>query len=271
MRMLIYRSVIISIFAVIFCAGAVCAEEEIEYKKFKFDDAACDVGVRIKNTPKGMLVGVSALATGKGSEFRKWSVAGIKLNLDGQRRRADKEANFYVTEESFWRIPGAIAFAAIGAFGEYGGSNLNNNMNKIGVGLGMGILALQANGEITGERSLFIIPPETAAAIKEGSDAIEIRIQNENLHVNHDIKIGLMRPTGEVAVQYNYDKMSQKDLLNKVSSLKDQIATLEEEQSSYKYGEDPQYDELQKRIEKLETERGMAYKAWFERARNTGP
>ena len=242
------------------------SQEEIEYKKFKLEESSCDVGVRYKNTPKGMILGVSALATGKGAEFRKWKVSGIKLNIGGERFKPDIDEKFYVTEESFWRVPGAIVIAAIGAFGEYGGSDMNNTLSKIGVGLGLGLLALQANGEITGERCIFSLPADVVAKIKEGQDTIEIMIENENLHLNNTIKIGVTKPTGELKDKYNYDKMSQKDLIDLVGSLKSKIVSLEQEQSAYKYGEDPQYDEIQRTIEKLETERGMAYKTWFERS-----
>ena len=245
--------------------GTVFSQEEIEYKKFKLEDSSCDVGVRYKNTPKGMIIGVGAIATGRGVEFRKWSVSSIKLNIGGKRFKPDKEEKFYVTEESFWRIPGAIVFAAIGILGDYSNNDFENAIGKAGVGLGLGLIALQASGEIGGVRCIFNIPPEAVSAIKEGQDAIEINIENEGLHLKDTIKIGLIMPKDEMLERYNYDKMSQEGLLGLVDSLKGQIAALEDEQTVYKYGRDPRYDDIQRKIEGLETERGMAYKAWFER------
>ncbi len=189
----------------------------------------------------------------------------IKINSDGRRFRPDKESNFYVTEESLFRVPGAIVFAAIGAFGEYGGSNLNNNLSKLGVGLGMGLIALQAKGEITGKRCVFNIPPDKSDGIKEGRDYIEILIENENLHLKESIKIAIIKSSGELSDKYNFANINESGLSDLMDTLKDRIAVLEKGQVDYKYGQDPEFDVIQKRIESCETERGMAYRAWFER------
>lgn len=250
---------------ILLCASSAFSYEEVEYKKFKFDESSCDVGVHYRSARKGLSIGVSAIATGKGAEFRKWKVSYIKMNSDGQRFRPDEESNFYVTEESLFRVPGAILFAAIGAFGEYGGSNLNNNLSKIGVGLGMGLLALQAKGEITGERCVFNIPSDKLYKIDQGRDYIEIQIENENLHLKESIKIAIIKPSGELGDKYNFANMTRGGLSDLMDTLKDRIAVLEKEQVNYKYGQDPEFDIIQKKIESCETERGMAYKAWFER------
>lgn len=258
--------IIVSIFSFsLILTSLVFSQEEAEYKKFKFEDASCDVGVRYKNTPQGLCVGISAIATGKGAEFRKWNVSGIKLRIGEKRFRPDKDGKFYVTEESFFRVPGAIVFAAIGAFGEYGESNFNNTLSKIGVGLGLGLIALQAKGEITGERCVFYISKELAEKMEEGKDNIEIVIENEDMHIRHTITIGLIKPSGDAAKRYNFDNMSEGELSKRMDSLKSEIAYLEREQAAYKYGEDPQYDAIQRKIENAETERGLAYKAWFEK------
>jgi hypothetical protein len=241
------------------------SQEEAEYKKFKLEDAYCDVGVRYKSTPQGLTVGVSAIATGKGAEFRKWSIYSIKLRIGNEKIWPDKDGKFYVTEESFWRVPGAIVFAAIGAFGEYGGSNLNNNLSKVGVALGLGFIALQAKGQISGERCIFYIPSDIVKKIEEGKDSIEIVIKNEGQHLEDYIKIGIIRPTGDIAKKYNFKNMSEDEIFKRMDSLKEKIVSLEQEQGAYKYGKDPEYDAIQKKIENFETERGLAYKAWFEK------
>lgn len=245
------------------------SQEEVEYKKFKFYESSCDVGVHYKITKKGLSIGVSAIATGNGAEFRKWEVSDIKANIDGRRYRPDKESKFYVAEESLFRVPGAIVFAAIGAFGEYGGSNLNNNLSKIGVGLGMGLIALQAKGEIAGKRCVFNISPDRLGKINEGRDFIEILIENKNLHLKESIKIAIIKPSGELSDKYNFANISQDRLSDLMSTLKDRIAVLEKEQADYKYGQDPEFDIIQKKIESCETERGMAYKAWFDSAHHS--
>jgi hypothetical protein len=259
------KKIIAALICIVLYAGPSFSQEEVEYKKFKFDESSCDVGVHYKKVKKGLLIGVSAIATGKGSEFRKWEVSDIKINIDSRRFMPDKESNFYVTEESLFRVPGAILFAAIGAFGEYGGSNLNNNLSKIGVGLGMGLIALQAKGEITGKRCVFNVPPDELDKIVEGRDSIGIMIKNEDLHLKESIKIGIIKPSGELKDKYNFSKMTQDGLSGLMATLRDKIVVLEKEQADYKYGQDPEFDVIQKKIENCETERGMAYKAWFER------
>lgn len=241
------------------------SQEETEYKRFKLEDASCDVGLHYKNTPQGLTVGISAIATGKGAEFRKWNVSEIKLRIGGERIRPDKDGKFYVMEESFFRVPGAILFAAIGALGEYSNNDFENGISKVGVALGLGLIALQAKGEITGQRCVFYIPGSLAKRIEEGKDTIEVIIKNDDQHLEDTIKIGLIRPTGDITKRYNFKNMKKDKLLKRMDSLKENIISLEQEQSSYKYGTDPEYDAIQRKIENLETERGLAYKAWFEK------
>jgi hypothetical protein len=260
-----YKKISMLLTCIMLYAGFSFSQEEVEYKKFKFDESSCDVGVHYKSGSKGLSIGVSAIAMGKGSEFRKWEVSGIKIDIDGKRFRPDKESFFYVTEASFFRVPCAILFAAIGAFGEYGGSDLNNNLSKIGVGLGMGFIALQAKGEITGKRCVFNISDDKLDKINEGRDFVDITIENEDLHLKEDIKIAVIRPRGELGDRYNFSGMTQDGISSLMDSLKDKIAELEKEQADYKYGQDPEFDVIQKKIELCETERGMAYKAWFDR------
>lgn len=250
---------------VLFSAAYVFSQEEIEYKKFKLEDASCDVGVRYKSTEKGLIVGVSAIATGKGSEFRKWDISDIKMRIGNDRLKPDEESKFYVSEESFFRIPGAVIFAAIGAFGEYGGSNLNNNLSKVGVALGLGLIALQAKGEITGRRAIFYIPGDIVTKIDEGKDMIEILLENENKHVKDEIKIGLIKPGVSVLRKYDFKDTGEEDLSKMTELLKKEIVLLEQEQSAYKYGVDPEYDSLQRKIENLEAQRGLAYNELLER------
>ncbi len=259
------QKIFVAFICIILCASPSFSKEEMEYKEFKFDDASCKVGVHYNSAESGLLIGVSAIATGKGAEFRKWEVSNIKVYIDGRRFVPDKESKFYVTEESLFRVPGAIVFAAIGGFGEYGGSNFNNNLSKIGVGLGMGLLALQAKGEITGERCVFNIPTDKLEKIDEGRGFIEITIEDEDMHLEESIKIAIIKPSGELSDKYNFSNMTESGLSGLMDTLKDRIAMLEKEQSDYKYGRDPEFDVIQKKIESCEAQRGMAYKAWFEK------
>lgn len=250
---------------IFFHSPNVFSQEDTEYRKFKLEDSSCDVGVHYKKGAKALTLGVSAIATGKGAEFRKWTVTDIRLRLGDKRIKPDEEGKIYVTEESLFRVPAAIAFAAIGAFGEYGGSNLNNNLSKIGVGVGLFFLALTAKGEISGERCLFYIPEDMADKIEEGKDDIEITIENEDQHLKNTIKIGLIKPSVDTIKKYNFSNMNKDELSKRMDSLKNQVVLLEEEQSAYKYGTDPQYDAIQRKIDLIETERGFVYRAWFEK------
>lgn len=65
------RLIIFTLAALGFFAGACFSQEQIEYKQFKLEKASCEVGVLYKQTPEGMIVGVSVIATGQGAEFRK--------------------------------------------------------------------------------------------------------------------------------------------------------------------------------------------------------
>lgn len=59
--------------------------------------------------------------------------------------------------------------------------------------------------------------------------------------------------------------MGQDELAKLIAHLGWRVNALEKEQSLYKYGVDPQYDEIQFKIEDLELQRSMAHEVWFER------
>lgn len=249
----------------ILSASTLFSQEETDYRRFKLEDANCDVGVRYKSYSQGIAIGVSAIATGKGAEFRNWSISSIKIRIGDRRIRPDKDSKFYVTDESLFRIPAAVVFAAIGAFGEYGGSNFNNNISKVGVALGLGLIALQAKGEITGQRCIFYIDKDLFSKIEEGKDNIEICVENEDMHIKDTIKIGLVRRVADIEKKYNFETMSEDAISKRMDLIKSQILSLEQEQLAYKYGQDPQYDVIQRKIENAQMERGVAYKTWFEK------
>lgn len=246
--------------AELFCAGP---NENVQYRKFRFDDSTCDVGVIYKDTARGTNIGVSAIAMGNGVEFRRWKVTYIKLGIGPEKIAPDAQGKFYVTKESFFRIPAAVLFAAIGTQIDVGGSGFKKGIAKAGAAVGLGLLALQAKGEITGERSVFHLDRKTAEDIIEGRDSIEVIIENEDLHAKHDIKIGLMKPLTGTATGPDYSRMSREELDTLMGSQTARLKVLDEEQSRRKYGEGPEFDEIQRKIEALQAERGMAYKAWF--------
>jgi hypothetical protein len=50
-----------------------------------------------------------------------------------------------------------------------------------------------------------------------------------------------------------------------IEMLGTQIGTMRKNQEKYKYGVNPEYGEIQSKIEELEVERATAYKTWLER------
>ncbi|MBN1526217.1 MAG: hypothetical protein JW919_01345 [Candidatus Omnitrophica bacterium] len=243
------------------------ADEEMQYRKVKVENAACELGILYKKTGEGMDIGVSAVATGRGAEFRKWKVTKIKLKIGSERIRPDVSGKFFVRQESFMRVPAAVLFAIIGATYQApdGTSKFDENLGRIGLALGLGLLVLQAKGDIPGERRIFRLGKETAGRIAYGKDAIEITIENPEKHQVRDIAVGITRPPAEAEAAPGYDKMTRDELGRLVDELGSKVAALERRQSDYKYGRDPQYDEIQSKIEGLRTEQGKVFKIWAEK------
>lgn len=245
------------------------AQEESQYKKFRMENESTDAAVIYKVRPDGMDVAVSAVTMGKGAEFRKWEVTDIRLRIGGNAVKPDSYGRFYVTKESIFRYPAAVLFGVIGAFSTYGQSGLNAGITAAGMAIGLGLLASQAKGEITGMNASFKLPGELAGRIGDGA-AVEITTEDKNFHWKDLIRTGLMAPA-DVAragqARPDYSGMTKSAIFTRMDTMKSEIDKLEIEQSSYKYGEDPQYDDIQRKIESLETERGLAYRAWYEKER----
>ena len=245
------------------------SQEESQYKKFKMDNETTDAAIMYKVRPDGMDVAVSAVTTGKGAEFRKWEVTDIRLRIAGEAVRPDSYGRFYVTKESIFRYPAAVLFGVIGAFSTYGQSGLNAGITAAGMAIGLGLLASQAKGEITGRNASFKLSGELAGKIGDG-DAAEITTEDTNFHWKDVIRTGLTPP---LAVASNptpdYSGMTRDEIVVKMDMMKSEIEGLEMKQSSYRYGESPEYDDIQKKIESLETERGLAYRVWYNKSDNS--
>lgn len=255
--------VLIAIFSTIIPAADSFCYDELQYKNFKLEDCSCHVGVHYKQTDDKMHIGVSAIALGKGAEFRKWDIASVRLRVGDDRIKPDSEGKFYVKKESFFRVPAAVLFAVIGATADVPGSNLEQGITQAGLAIGLGILALQAHGEIAGEKYFFTLDKETTAKIVEGRDFIEITAANTDMHLQETLKIGLIKPSPATKKGADYYKMSDVQLSGVLNSLEGRISALETEQVSYKYGKDPEYDRIQKDVEDAQTQRGIAYRIWL--------
>ena len=256
---------IAAVFIFLFSASAF-SQDEIQYKKFKLENADCSAAVMYKVLPDEMEIGVSGIATGQGSEFRKWKVSDIRISVSGDKVRPDKEGKFFTRKESFFRVPAAVLFVAIGALSAAEGSDLGEGIASVGMAAGLGLLALQAHGDIAGSRCVFKLNKDTLEKLGKGKDAIEITVENEGMHLKYRIKIGILKPPIKPRQRFEYENMSQNELSILLTTLEGQVATLEKNQGSYQYGTDPEYDDIQHKLEKLEAERGMAYKTWLERS-----
>ncbi|MFA6321106.1 MAG: hypothetical protein WCY36_04535 [Candidatus Omnitrophota bacterium] len=269
------RKLCISAFAFIFLWTGIAfsqtpAPEEIEYKKFKLEKCACDAAILYRPTIKGMDIGVSAIATGKGAEFRKWSVSDIKIHIGDERVRPDQMDKFYVKEQSLFRIPAAVLFAAIGTQIGVSGTSLEKGIAKAGAAIGLGLLVLAAQGEITGEKAMFRLDSDRAEKVFNGTSFVEIKLADEDQHWEDTVKIGIAKPSFKSDNKDIYDKMSHEELTKLIDDMGGRAADLEKEQAAYKYGVNPEYDQIQSEIEDLQTQRGVAYKVLFEKINETG-
>ncbi|MCX5680484.1 MAG: hypothetical protein NTZ95_07600 [Candidatus Omnitrophica bacterium] len=245
------------------------SQEESQYKKFKMDDETASVAIMYKLKPDGMDVAVSAVATGKGAEFRKWEVTDIRLRIAGEAIKPDSYGRFYVTKESIFRYPAAVLFAVIGATINTEGSGLSQGITAVGAAIGLGLLATQAKGNIAGQNASFKLSGELAGKIGDG-DAVEITAEDKDLHLKDVIRTGLTPPSAVARTPpSDYSGMTRDDIFTKMNTMKSEIEELETRQSSYKYGENPEYDDIQKKIESLETERGLAYRTWYDKGNNS--
>lgn len=271
-RCSIARNLTAGFITVMLFSGHALASEEIQYKSFKLEQVSCEVGLLYKNTPGGMQIIVSAIPYGRGAEFRKWKIADVRIvmgGLGGTRIKPKQTTKFFVTKENFWKYPSAVLFAVIGAQVPASGSGLEKGITRTGAAIGLGILTLSAQGDIAGEKCVFDIDSSVADRIVDGTDTIEITVENPDIHKREVIKIGLARGVPRAAVCDECRKMSQDELIAMVNNLEARLKELEAEQGAFKYGTDPQYDKIQRDIESIQTKRGIAYQMWLERG--SGP
>ena len=65
--------------------------------------------------------------------------------------------------------------------------------------------------------------------------------------------------------RFDYNNMRQDELMQIMNVLETQAGTLKKNQAKYKRGVNPEYEEIQNKIEDLEGERAAAYKKLSER------
>jgi len=273
---------------VVFFARTSFPQDAIQYKKIKGRKASCDVGILYKKTPRGMDIDVSAIATGKGINFRKWKITDMKLNIEGNKIKAYKKETFYITKESFFHDAATLLFAAIGtqykkqyaqqvqsgevcpvtgdqrvAYKDKG--TFAKAIDKAGMAAGLGLLTSQAKGDISAQRYTFSLDGDFTGKVCSGLGAIMIKCENEERHQKDKVEVDLAALyVTKVDFAFDYGKMSQDDLLKLGNALDDEIRVLEKKQRDHKYS-DPEYKEIQKEIERLRGKRDETFKKWSER------
>ena len=181
--------------------------EFIQYIPIRVGKVSCSVGVVYKVTRKGTKVEVASVATGKGADYRKWEVTDTKLNVGGEMVRPSTTEKIYTVQESIFRFPAAVVFAAIGSQYErysdecssgqvcpvtgqpIGGetrkqSSVERGIDKAGMAVGMGLLTAQAEGEITGQKCEFDLTNEQAEKLDNIKIVLENKSKNEKERVN---------------------------------------------------------------------------------------
>lgn len=181
--------------------------DTIQYKQIKVNDVTSDTGVLIKDTAGGTEVGISSLPTGKGSNFRKWKVDKIALDLDGERLKPVKCDNFYVAKESIFKGAATAVFAALGA--QYTGKaesgevcpvtgerkagsdvkegGVSEGINRAGMAAGLGLLASQAKGQITGSKCTFELNKEQSKKLRDKKGEVKIDLVNEDANLKETV------------------------------------------------------------------------------------
>lgn len=177
--------------------------EGIQHKDALVDgEVKVDTGIHYQDTPGGgMKVDTTSLATGrKGPDFRKWEVTDTTILIDGQKVKPVKKDKFYMPKESAMRNVAVAVFVAIGAqYGDYAKgaesgqvcpvtgkpisegmkkSGMDRAIDKAGMAAGLGLLASQAKGEITGQKCSFNLDKQQAQKLKEGKAALKVRAEH---------------------------------------------------------------------------------------------
>ena len=145
-------------------------------------DSLSDVGFVLRREGGRTFLEVSILSTGKGANYRKWEPENPFILLNSERVAPFKREKFYAAQESIASSTAPVIFAAIGsqyerdavtaqnssgtacsstahtqATAQNNQSGFSKAIDRAGMAAGMGLLASQAKGEITGLRASFDI------------------------------------------------------------------------------------------------------------------
>lgn len=190
--------------------------EWMQYESVQKRDYDISVGLRYARSPNaGIKLEAASMAVGEGADLRKWKVIDIKLVTDGRYLRGEEDERVYATKESMFRAPAAAVFTAIGAAygiyadecssggvcpvtggsveGKRGRSGLQRGIDTAGMASGMGLLASQAKGEITGLKTSFDLTREQAGKL----EGIKVTVEHEGTGKKERVRIPLEGAPGD--------------------------------------------------------------------------
>lgn len=191
--------------------------EWLQYKSTGEKDFELNAGIRYERKPDGTVdIDVASMASGKGADFRRWEVVDIKLDVKGSAVRPKTHRKIYGSQESLFRAPAALVFAAIGAaYGIYGkecsssGSTcavssgdhrgaVAKTIDTAGMAIGLGLLASQAKGEITGQKASFTLTNEEAKELK----GIKITVEHKTTNKKTKVTVPIENIPGDILGEY---------------------------------------------------------------------
>jgi len=190
--------------------------EEIQYVDLKGDRAKCDTATLYKPTPRGMDVTASTVVTGKGADFRKWKVDDVRMDIDGEVIKPDKEEDFYIEKDSYYREAAAVTLAAIGSqyrrcankaqSGEVcpvtgqkkeapqsseRKDTMADGIDRAGMAAGMGLIAAQGRSSIPAKKVTFSLDKPQAKKLLNKKGELRVTAKNEAAHQEQTFKIPL--------------------------------------------------------------------------------
>ena len=189
-------------------------EEAVQYKKIEGDrtPSTCDAAVVYKPTLDGMDVDTAVAVTGKGADFRQWTVDDTTLRIDGELVTPSKKEKIYIEKESYFKGPAVAAFTALGAqyrrhaeeaesgevcpvTGEKKTASTKKRtdeaIDKAGMAAGMGLLASKAKGEITGQKAVFKLNREQAQKVIDKKAVLQVSAKNKSTHQDQNFKTSI--------------------------------------------------------------------------------
>ncbi len=187
--------------------------EEVKYVDLEGDRTKCGAATLYKPTSQGMDVVVSTVVTGKGSDFRKWKICGVRMDIDGEVITPDKEEDFSIEKDSYYREAAAVTLAAIGSqcrccadraqsgevcpvTGQRKGAverkdGVADGIDSAGMAAGMGLLASQARGSIPAKKITFKLNREQAKKVLDKKGILRVAARNETAHQEQIFKVPL--------------------------------------------------------------------------------